>query len=66
VEKIAVYREKNMKHKNKPCGQNAEWYYVKAGGIYSNHWALNGQIDSSIYSQSTQTLTLQREINSKH
>jgi hypothetical protein len=22
------------------CGQNLESYYVKAGGTYSNHWAL--------------------------
>lgn len=28
-----------MKHRNsKLCGQNAEFQYAKAGGIYSDHW----------------------------
>jgi hypothetical protein len=31
-----------MKHTNTLCGQNAELWYVKAGGTYSNHRALNG------------------------
>jgi hypothetical protein len=39
-ETIAVYRENNMKHKNTFSGQDAEILYVKAGGTYSNHWAL--------------------------
>jgi hypothetical protein len=29
-----------MGHISTPCGQNAEFWYVKAGGTYSNHWAL--------------------------
>jgi hypothetical protein len=29
-----------MKHTNTLRGQNAEFQYVKAGGIYSNHPAL--------------------------
>jgi hypothetical protein len=31
-----------MKHTNTLRGQNAEFKYVKAGGIYSNHSALKG------------------------
>jgi hypothetical protein len=39
---IAVYCENHMKHTNTLRGQNAEFYYVKAGGIhvYSNHSVL--------------------------
>jgi hypothetical protein len=32
-----------MEHVNTLCVQNAEFKYVKAGGTYSNHWALKGQ-----------------------
>jgi hypothetical protein len=38
----AVYYENHAKHTNKLCGQNPQFYFVKAGGAYSNHWALNG------------------------
>jgi hypothetical protein len=41
-EAVAVYCENHMEHID-TCtlwGQNAE--YVKAGGMYSNHWALKG------------------------
>jgi hypothetical protein len=31
-----------MEHTDTLCGQNAEFYCVKAGGTYSNQWALNG------------------------
>jgi hypothetical protein len=41
-EKIAVYCENHAKHKNKLRGQNAEFYCVKAVGIYTNHSALKG------------------------
>jgi hypothetical protein len=41
-ETIAVYCENRMEHTNTLCGQNAEFYCVKAGGIYSDHWALKG------------------------
>jgi hypothetical protein len=37
METVAVYCEKNMEHINKLCGQNAEFWYVKAGGTYGNH-----------------------------
>jgi hypothetical protein len=41
-ETIAVYCENHMKHINTLRGQNAEFWYVKTGGIYSNHSALKG------------------------
>jgi hypothetical protein len=37
-----VYCENLMKHTNTLRGQNAEFWYVKVGGIYSNHSALKG------------------------
>jgi hypothetical protein len=40
-ETVAVYCENQTEHTNTLCGQNAEFWYVKAGGTYSNHWALN-------------------------
>jgi hypothetical protein len=36
-ETVAVYCEKHMKHTDTLCGQNAEFWYVKAGGTYTNH-----------------------------
>jgi hypothetical protein len=39
-ETVAVYCGKPTEHTNTLCGQNAEFQYVKAGGTYSNHWAL--------------------------
>jgi hypothetical protein len=41
-ETIAVYCENHTEHTNTLRGQNAEFYYVKAGRIYSNHSALGG------------------------
>jgi hypothetical protein len=41
-ETIADYYENNMEHTNTLHGQNAEFWYVTAGGIYSNHSALKG------------------------
>jgi hypothetical protein len=37
-ETVAVYCENHTKHIHTLCGQNAEIWYFKAGGIYSNHW----------------------------
>jgi hypothetical protein len=37
---VAVYYENHTENTNTFCGQNAEFYYVKAGGTYSDHWAL--------------------------
>ena len=39
---IAVCSEIHAKHTNTLCGQNAEFVNVKAGGTYSDHWALEG------------------------
>jgi hypothetical protein len=39
-ETVAVYCEDHTEHTDTLCGQNAEC--VKAGGTYSNHWALKG------------------------
>jgi hypothetical protein len=33
-ETVAVYCENHTEHKNTLCGQNAEFWYVKADGIY--------------------------------
>jgi hypothetical protein len=38
----AVNCEKHTEHTDTLCGQNAEFWYVKAVGTYSNHWALRG------------------------
>jgi hypothetical protein len=37
-ERVAVYSEHQTEHTNKMRGQNAEFQYANAGGIYSNHW----------------------------
>jgi hypothetical protein len=41
-ESVAVYCENRTEHTDTICGQNAEFWYVKGGGTYSNHWALKG------------------------
>jgi hypothetical protein len=41
-ETVAVYCENRTEHTDTLCGQNAEFWCVKAGGIYTNHWVLNG------------------------
>jgi hypothetical protein len=41
-ETIDIYCENHTEHTNTLRGQNAEFEYVKAGGIYSNHSALKG------------------------
>jgi hypothetical protein len=38
-ETVAVYCENHTEHTDTLCGQNAEFWCVKAGGTYSNHWA---------------------------
>ena len=32
----------HTKHTNILCGQNVEFFNVKSGGTYSDHWALEG------------------------
>jgi hypothetical protein len=39
-ETVAVCCENRIEHSNMLCGHNSEFWCVKAGGIYSNHWAL--------------------------
>jgi hypothetical protein len=41
-ETVAVYRENHTEHTDTLCGENAEYWYVKARGTYTNHWALKG------------------------
>jgi hypothetical protein len=42
-ETVAVSCENYTEHTDTLCGQNAEFWYVKAGGTYSDHRALKGQ-----------------------
>jgi hypothetical protein len=37
-----IYCENHTEHAYTLRGQNAEFYYVKAGGAYGNHSALKG------------------------
>jgi hypothetical protein len=37
-ETVAVYCENHTEHTDTLCGQNAEFWYFKLGGTYSNHW----------------------------
>jgi hypothetical protein len=39
---VAVYCENHTEHTDTPCGQNAEFWCVKAGGKYTNRQALKG------------------------
>jgi hypothetical protein len=40
---IAVYSENHTKLTNTYCEQNAKLLNIRAGGIYSYHWNLEGQ-----------------------
>jgi len=42
-ETIAVCSEIHTKHINTLYGQSVELLSFKSGGIYSDHWALNGK-----------------------
>jgi hypothetical protein len=44
---ISVCFQIHTKHMNTLCGQNVEFFSVKPGGKYSNHWAVKGYI--SVY-----------------
>jgi hypothetical protein len=37
AETVAVYCENRTEHTDTLCGQNAEFWYVKTGGTYTNH-----------------------------
>ena len=41
---IAVCSQIHTKHINTLCGQKLQLLYVKPGGTYSDHWALEGQL----------------------
>jgi hypothetical protein len=41
-ETVAVYCENHTEHTNTLCGQNEEFWDVKASGTYTNHQALKG------------------------
>jgi hypothetical protein len=41
-ETVAVYCENHTEHTDTLCGQNAGFWCVKAGGTYTDHWALKG------------------------
>jgi hypothetical protein len=36
-ETVAIYCENHTEHTDTLCGYNAEFWYVKAGGMYTNH-----------------------------
>jgi len=42
---IAVCSEIHTKHINTLCGQKGEFVNVKPGGTYSDHWALEGELE---------------------
>jgi hypothetical protein len=41
-ETVAVYCENHTEHTNTLCGQNVEFYSIKADGTHRNHHALKG------------------------
>jgi hypothetical protein len=41
-ETVAVYCENHTEHTDTLCGQIAGFWCVKAGGTYTNQWALKG------------------------
>jgi hypothetical protein len=41
-ETVAVYCENHTEHTDTRCAKNEEFECVKAGGTYTNHWALKG------------------------
>jgi hypothetical protein len=49
-ETVPVYCENHTEHINTLRGQNAEFWYVKAGGTYSNHCALKDLSLDNLYS----------------
>jgi hypothetical protein len=40
VETVAVYCKNHTEYTDTLCAQNAGFLYVKTGGKYSDHWAL--------------------------
>jgi hypothetical protein len=42
-ERVAVYCENRTEHTNTLCVHNVRFLFVKAGGTYTNHWAIYGR-----------------------
>ena len=49
-ETMAVCSEIHTKHVNTLCGQNVELLNVNCGGIYSDHWNIQGASQLAISS----------------
>ena len=49
---MAVCSPIHTKHINTLCGQNGELLNVKPGGTYSDHWALEGELELHMKTQS--------------
>jgi hypothetical protein len=41
---VAVYCANRTEHTDTMCGQNAEFWYVNAGGTHNYNWALKDYI----------------------
>jgi cysteine sulfinate desulfinase/cysteine desulfurase-like protein len=54
-ETVAVYCENHTEHTDTLCGQNAEFWYVNAGGTNSDNWAVKGYI--TFRSQNTRSIS---------
>jgi hypothetical protein len=46
---VAVHCEDRTEHRNTFYGQYAEFYYVNAGGLFSDHWALKSWEKSGLF-----------------
>jgi hypothetical protein len=55
-----------MEYINIFCGQNAEFWRVKAGDIYNNHWAFNGFITISVSSHIIQPAVKSQQWYASH
>ena len=50
---IAICSELRTEHINTVCGQKVEFFNVKPGGTYRNHWTLKGHFSGIRTSQLT-------------
>ena len=55
---IAVCSQIHTKHINTLCGQNVDLLNVKSGGMYSDHWAVEGYHSELCISLHTKYLCL--------
>ena len=64
TEVIAVCSQIHTKQINTLCEQNTEILNVKAGGAYSNHWALQGQrVNTRCVAQNNEKFSLRNIIH---